>query len=373
MARRSPRFNPTTTLIAVTATMVAGVLTGRPAAAQAPPRDSALAVEPNTGAREPVAPVEGVDLRVYTSDGGASSLAEVLASMDLADVVLVGEEHDDMVGHGFQLQLLRGAANRFDAATSGGGRPVVLSLEMFERDVQYVVDEYLDGLISEDHFLKSARPWDEYEARYRPLVELAKDRALPVVAANAPRRYVNRVSREGPESLVRLSEQARAYLPPLPYPGPSDAYREQWDAVMAEAMAQMSSDTAVDGVAAEDTPAKGAAAPNTEPAADAPRHTPSANAIYSQALWDAAMGHAVAAALEEIPSALVLHMAGSFHVARGTGVPERIRDYRPSTRVVTVVMLKVDDVNAWDAAEHEDQADFLVLTRKPAAPPAGSR
>src|SRR3954467_8455063 len=68
-------------------------------------------------------------------------------------------------------------------------------MEMFERDVQIVLDEYLSDLITEQHFLASSRPWGNYKTDYRPLVELAKEKHLDVIAANAPRRYVNMVSR----------------------------------------------------------------------------------------------------------------------------------------------------------------------------------
>jgi uncharacterized iron-regulated protein len=212
---------------------------------------------------------------------------------------------------------------------------------MFERDVQYVLDEYLAGLISEEHFLRSSRPWDDYQARYRPLVETAKEHGAPVVAANAPRRYVNRVTGEGPGSLEALSEHALGYLPPLPYPGPSDVYRAQWDAVMEAARS----------AAGEDDAAR--------------EYSVSPNAIYAQALWDASMGHAIAQALVHRLGAFVVHFAGSFHVEKGTGIVERIADYRPGTRVTTVVMTKVDDIDAWSAEEHGPLADYVVLTKAP--------
>ena len=82
--------------------------------------------------------------------------------------------------------------------------------------MQIVLDEYLNGLISEDHFLLSSRPWKNYKTDYRPLVEIAKQNKLSVIAANAPRRYVNMVSRNGRDSLNGLSKQAKEWLAPLP-------------------------------------------------------------------------------------------------------------------------------------------------------------
>ena len=302
---------------------------------------------PHASLGDPLEVEEGVDYRVYDRSGNLSSLAAIVRAAMSDDVLLVGEEHDDMVGHAFEAVLFDRVLEEIGAPGSSG-RQIVLSLEMFERDVQYVVDEYLAGLISEDHFLRSARPWDDYAARYRPLVESARGARVPIVAANAPRRYVNRVTSEGPESLLDLSAQARGYLPPLPYPSPSEVYREQWNEIMAEAMASMRA--------------------NAESAEDGEErdYPVNPNAIYSQALWDASMGHSIAQALVRHLDGLVVHFAGSFHVEKGTGIPERIADYRPGTRVTTVVMTKVDDIEAWSAEEHGPLADYIVLTQKPA-------
>ncbi len=352
-----------------------------------------LAAQETAAAAASVA--EGTDYAVYDPSGATTSFTAILDAAREAEVLLVGEEHDDMPGHAFEASLLEAVFEGAAGSGAGPPRPVVLSLEMFERDVQYVLDEYLADLISEEHFLRSSRPWDDYDERYRPLVEAAKRRGAPVVAANAPRRYVNRVTRDGPESLAGLSDLARSFLPPLPFPGPSDAYRAEWDALMASAMVADGSDVASGAPAdTEDghvVPDPGADAPSgadgPEPrtgapaggdgpgsAADttaAPDHSPGTGAIHAQALWDASMGHAIADALVRHLGSLVVHFAGSFHVARGTGIPERIEDYRPGTRVVTVVITKAEDVRAWTVEEHGGLADFVVLTRKPPDPHGG--
>ncbi|NJD19317.1 MAG: hypothetical protein FIA95_08575 [Gemmatimonadetes bacterium] len=314
--------------------------------------------------------VEGTDFRVYDRRGRDRSMADLFEAMDRTDALLVGETHDDVVGHGVEAEIFMRAAERMGAAGAGSstGRPVVLSLEMFERDVQYIVDEYLAGLITEDQFKRSARPWDRYDTDYRPMVEYARAHGLAVVAANAPRRYVNRVSRLGPASLDALPAPARAYLPPLPFPGPSEAYAQKWNALMAEMMEQMRPQP--DSAAAERPPAT--AMPGAPGAAQAPpRDHGVGNALYAQALWDAAMGHAVTTALDAHPGALVVHYVGSFHVESGTGIPERVRDYRPATRSLVVFLEPVADVNAWTGDEHRDLGDFVILTKKPAAQPTG--
>ncbi len=336
------------------------------AAAQQPPAP----VPGVPQASQPPAPVvEGVDFRVYDHRGRQRSIAHVFRAMDDADALLVGETHDDAVGHGVEAEIFMRAAERMGVVGEGSGRkrPVVLSLEMFERDVQYIVDEYLAGLITEDQFKKSARPWDRYDTDYRPMVEFARAHGVPVIAANAPRRYVNRVSRLGPASLDVLPETARAFLPPLPYPGPSEEYTAKWNTLMAEMMAQMLAQADSAAAARDSVAAAPSAPPAPMPGAPQvpPRDHGMGNALHAQALWDAAMGHAVTTALEVHRGALVVHYVGSFHVERGTGIPERIGDYRPRTRTLIVFLQPAADIHAWDDEEHRDLGDFVILTRTP--------
>src|SRR6476646_1688035 len=154
--------------------------------------------------------------RVYDGQGNPATLDAIVKATEGNEALFLGEQHDDPVAHAIEAELFRRAVSAYSP-----GRKVALSMEMFERDVQIVVDEYLAGLISEQHFLLSSRPWPNYKTDYRPLVELAKEKHLDFVAANAPRRYVNMVSRNGRDSLNALSKQAKDWLAPLPYPEPS--------------------------------------------------------------------------------------------------------------------------------------------------------
>src|SRR5947209_11118218 len=171
----------------------------------------------------------------FDSKGRAVKLSEIIDALDRADVLIVGETHDDTVAHLLEAELLRRTGARY-AQGPARKRTVALSLEMFERDVQTVLDEYLAGLISERHFLLSSRPWKNYETDYRPLVEYAREQRLPVVAANAPARYVSRVSMNGPDSPTELSKDAKAWLPPLPYPLASADYAAKFKRFMQGAM-----------------------------------------------------------------------------------------------------------------------------------------
>ena len=163
------------------------------------------------------------------------------------------------------------------------------SFEEYLGDVQGIVDEYLADLITEDQFTASARPWEYYDLDYRPMVELAKAAGVPVLAANAPRRYVNRVSRLGPGGSGGAVPPCRSTLPPLPYPPPTDAYRAEWNALMAGmTMEQQCPAPEEAGGQKED-------APETPPADDGPHGPPAGmpthagsfmeNGLQAQTLW----------------------------------------------------------------------------------------
>lgn len=297
---------------------------------------------PAPAGHPPITAEEGVNFRVYRGDGTGSSMEELVAAAGDVDALLLGEEHTDRINHEVQVQIL---TRVFQAhGTSGGDlppdhpplstdgearRPVILSLEMFERDVQSVLDEYLEGFITEEHFLRSSRPWDRYDTDYRGLVEFARIHEIPVVAANAPRRYVNRATRLGKESLEELPAEALLWLPPLPYPDPSEAYLEEWDELMGEAAAHLSG-----------------------------------YPLDAQTLWDASMGEAVARALDRTPGALAIHVAGGFHVENGTGIPEAVEYYRPGTRLLLVGARPAEDPLTFPE-EYQGIGDFVVVTQDP--------
>ncbi len=53
------------------------------------------------------------------------------------------------------------------------------------------------------------------------MVEVAKHEGLPVICANAPRRYVSLAGRSGRGALEELPLESKQWLPPLPYKQPS--------------------------------------------------------------------------------------------------------------------------------------------------------
>ena len=262
--------------------------------------------------------------RIFDSKGTPVAFDKLIASCGDADAVFLGEFHDDSVGHAFQLEVYQALVNRLSTE-----RKVILSLEMFERDVQVVLNEYLAGQITENHFMLSSRPWGNYKTDYRPLVELAKEKRLPVVAANAPRRYVNMVSRGGRNALSGLSKEAKSSLAPLPYAEASPEYEKKFKALMG------SSSEAMMGLD---------------------------NILSSQSLWDATMAYWIADSLKRNKGALVVHLNGGFHTERRLGTVEHLAKYRTKAKAIVVNIRYEDDFRNFDKAKHTDSGDFVVLT-----------
>lgn len=134
-------------------------------------------------ADEPVeAPiVTSEDFKIIKNESNSVlRLTDMISELKGADVVIIGETHNDPVAHHIELEVVKGIYNLSGKAA--------VSMEMFERDVQHVIDEYLDGHIQESFLLKDARAWKNYETDYKPVVEFAKENGLKVIAANAPRR-----------------------------------------------------------------------------------------------------------------------------------------------------------------------------------------
>lgn len=251
--------------------------------------------------------------RVYNADGKPATLNDIAAVWDNYAVVCVGEKHDDPAAHEVEAALFKMAAERAVASK----RPLALSLEMFERDVQAVLDEYLADIISEKHFLLSSRPWNNYQTDYRPLIETAHAQKIPVLAANAPGRYVNTVARLGRDSLSRLSPLAKSWLPPLPFPSSSLAYTSKFNTLM--------------GLGVSTAPTMPGAAMHGGGLLDA------------QTLRDAAMAQAIAEYLKKNSKGFVFQVNGSFHSEEKLGVPEQIQHYRSNTKVLVVTVVPDDN------------------------------
>lgn len=254
-----------------------------------------------------------------TRTGKAVTQTVLLDRLATADVVFVGEQHTDPAAHAFELTVLTGLHTRV-------GKRLTLGMEMFERDVQPALDDYTQGKTTEAAFLKASRPWSNYAADYRPLVEFARAHRVAVLASNVPQPLATAVGRRG---LSALSEfPASQYAPDVQTP--RDGAFQRFQAVMHD---------------------MGGHGGMTMDAATISRF------YDAQCLRDATMAGSITRRLDAAPGALVLHINGQFHSDYGDGIPRRVLWQRPLTKCVIISVLS--DPKA--PPDSKKLADYVVL------------
>lgn len=265
------------------------------------------------------------------------SLASRLAA---ADLVFVGEEHNDPATHRMELAILEGVARRRDSVT--------LALEMFERDVQPALDRYLSGTATEEQFLAESRPWKNYATDYRPLIELARSRGWPVVASDVPRPLASMVARTGLPGLDTLPPARRATAAER-LACPEDDYYERFVVVMGD-MSQHG--------------------PSTAPVEDGRARLQ--RMYQAQCVKDETMGESVARAWR--PGRLIVHYNGSFHSDFRLGTAARALTRAGGATMIVVTAVPVLNLDRLaPSKEDRKRADYLLYVLAPAKADSASR
>jgi uncharacterized iron-regulated protein len=254
-----------------------------------------------------------------TSTGKLISIDDIVNDMANADVLFFGEEHSDTIAHHLELSILKKMIAKYPAK-------VALSMEMFETDCQPVLNEYLKGLIRERNFLIDARAWPNYND-YRPMVELAKDNHISVIAANAPARYTNMVTRMGLSSLNELDAAGKAHLPPLPIDTATGKYYDKFADVMG-GHASM----------------------------------PGMQLYQSQNLWDATMAWSIAQYLNSHAGMKVLQLNGGFHSEEKLGAMAQLKKYDGNAKVLNIATVSGVDLTNIHWGNYTSLADYVILT-----------
>ncbi|MCD6680429.1 MAG: ChaN family lipoprotein [Burkholderiaceae bacterium] len=248
-----------------------------------------------------------------------------------ADFLLLGELHDNVAQHRLRLHWLEALAER---------HPFALALEQFDADRQ----DALDRARAEDT-RESARPatapdlavrarriaqaagfdfhgwdWD----LYRPAIELALRRGLPLVAANL--------------SPADTTQVARGSVPPAPAP-------PGWGAEQTEAMRA--------------SIRQGHCGLLPERAVDAMG--------LAQRTRDDRIARALVDARERTGLPVVL-LAGNGHLRRDIGVPLHLAALRPRARIVSIAMLERSGAGEGGSAAAPDQESFDLVVRTDAQP-----
>jgi uncharacterized iron-regulated protein len=220
-----------------------------------------------------------------------------------ANVVYLGETHDNPEDHKIQLQIIQQLQQR--------NPKIAIALEMFQHPYQGILNSYLAGKLSEQELLKQSEynqrwgfPW-EY---YAPILRFAKAKKLPVLALNTPAQITRQVASAGLES---LTPKQRRLIPPLSEIRTDNAEYRQ---LLAKIFQQH-------------------------------QHSGHGNSadferfFQAQVLWDETMAARIAQFLKANPNHRVVVLAGKGHIIYGYGIPSRVERRIKNKQIVQYSVL----------------------------------
>jgi uncharacterized iron-regulated protein len=248
---------------------------------------------------------------LYNAKGKKVSFEKMLKNFRKQDVVLFGELHNNPISHWLELEITQALAEQ---------RQLVLGAEMFERDNQAALTNYLQSKITAKGLDSSARLWKNFKTDYAPLVNFAKEKTLPFIATNVPRKYASSVARGGFESLSNLPAEEKAWIAPLPiaYDANLPGYQKMLT-MMGE-------------------------------------HT-SPNMPKAQALKDATMAHFIFSNWN--PGSLFVHYNGSYHSEYYEGISWYLKRSKADIKIATIATVSQKEIDNL-LPEHLLKADYII-------------
>lgn len=239
--------------------------------------------------------------QIYNEKGKSIHFGKMIKHLEKYDVVLFGEYHNNSIVHWLELKTTQALYDKI-------GNKLILGAEMFERDNQSAINQYLSGESDHKTLEKDARLWKNHNTDYKPLLDFAKDHKLAMVATNVPRRFASEVAKKGQDSLV-LSNEDIPWVVKLPYkvtletPGYVEMKKMMGDHAGSKAM----------------------------------------NFVAAQAIKDATMAESILAYWQ--PGRLFLHYHGDFHSKEFGGIYWYLKDANPNLKIAVISLTESEDIN----------------------------
>lgn len=253
------------------------------------------------------------DYHLLSPDGTEISIEQLVSQHSDANVFMVGEFHAHPGVHLFQAKLM--------AHLAAQDTPLALSMEQFTRADQAILSQYVAGEVGEITLTKKTKVWDNYKSDYRPLVEIAKDQSLPVIAANAPRDIVKCIGRQGPQYLDKLPTLQRELVAKTIDISDSP-YRQKF---LGNMRGMSLSDKRIEQM------------------------------FGAQMAWDATMAESIANHLTNNLNHRVFHIAGRFHIVNGLGTGAELKKLKPQVNIV--------NITATTAQEKSEVQDYQLIIK----------
>ncbi|WP_137937902.1 ChaN family lipoprotein [Chitinivorax sp. B] len=223
-----------------------------------------------------------------------------------ASIVLLGEVHDHPQGHQERLSLLMQYIN-------AGWRPVLV-MEQFDRERQPQLDQAMQQCGDADCVIQAAGSTRWEWPYYKPVIAMALQYHLPILAANVSRNDAGRIMRDGFAAALDASTRQHYQLD---VPLASDLVEQQQQAIMqghCNALPVTVARKMVDAQVARD-------------------------------VWMAKL-------LSEHASQGAVLLAGNGHVQRGIGVPRWLKMTRQDFQSIGFIETSQADMTSYDRVIH---------------------
>ena len=253
--------------------------------------------------------------------GGLSDLQGLIPELAEKRVVYVGETHTSYEHHLMQLEIIKRLHERHPRLAIG--------MEFFQQPFQDILDQYVAGELDEQELLAGTEYYSRWRYDYRlyaPILRYAREHKLPLVALNLPRELTTKAGRLGLDELTDEEKQS--------IPNNIDYSDEDYERRVRQVYDQH------------------------------PNHGQSfSNFLLVQLLWDEGMADRAASWLVANPDYRMVVLAGSGHLAYGSGIPQRVNRRLPVSSAIVL--------NNWEATLEAGLADFLLMPEKRKLPPVG--
>ncbi|NOY64434.1 MAG: PDZ domain-containing protein, partial [Nitrospirae bacterium] len=231
--------------------------------------------------------IDAVDVKKQPDFG------EIINSIKDKQVVYVGETHTSYSHHLVQFEIIKRLFQK--------NKKLIIGMEMFQRPFQKFIDQYIEGRIDEETFLKKTeyfKRWSFNYNLYRDILQFARDRKIPVIALNIKKEIIDKVSKKGLDALT----DAELKLIPEDIDMTNQDYRDFLKEIF---MGHRNS-----------------------------RKRDFDNFYLSQLLWDETMAHSIVRALKNHPDYQMVVLIGNGHLQNSWGVPSRVKRLMDVTSTV---------------------------------------
>jgi len=250
------------------------------------------------------------------------TLDSIIAELAKDRVVYVGESHTTYGHHLSQLEIIR-RLHEIDPN-------IAIGLEFFQQPFQQYLDGYIAGTLNEQEMLRKTEyylRWAYDFRHYKPILDYAKEHAIPLIALNIPKEITRKVGAEGMDA---LTDEEKGKIP-ADIDESNSLYKKRIKNIFYQ-----------------------------HPHGEGRSYE---NFMQVQLLWDEGMAERAAEYLNKNPERRLVVLAGIGHLEDGTGIPQRVNRRVP---VESSIVLPADSVEVRPGV-----GDFLLYPEDAKLPPKG--